>query len=350
MWRARCDPSNGAGTETTLAPAIAVLLLAVSPFCYAFTRLAILEPLLILEMLAALLAASTAGAAQANGEARGDGMRRRAKRRGAAGAAALGLLLALMVLTKTTGIFLFPAIFWMLWASGGYRVKPFLRASLLAGGLGAAVWGGYYGLFVRPRYLLDYQYLFNANGYTGVTPATLGSVLHDTLFDGVWIGATLFCVALAAVIGSLAVASVPRLRANPLVVALLLWVLGYAAFLAYHDNLQPRYYLVLAIPLTMLMAIAFDAVRVVAIGASSPVKAWRTVGRARGYCSWRQRLAGGDGLRGHQWRASNDRLCGHPEYTFLSAANGCATWSSAKRVGLRGTRRCCCRSADQTSH
>jgi len=60
------------------------------PFCYAFTRLAILEPLLILAALAALLAASAAGAAQANSEARGDGARKRAKRRGDLWAAALG--------------------------------------------------------------------------------------------------------------------------------------------------------------------------------------------------------------------------------------------------------------------
>ena len=46
-------------TQTpSLAPAIAVLLLAVSPFCYAFTRLAILEPLLILLTLLALLTTS----------------------------------------------------------------------------------------------------------------------------------------------------------------------------------------------------------------------------------------------------------------------------------------------------
>src|SRR5215471_11316862 len=42
----------------SLAPAIAVLLLAVSPFCYAFSRLAILEPMLILLTLLALLGAS----------------------------------------------------------------------------------------------------------------------------------------------------------------------------------------------------------------------------------------------------------------------------------------------------
>src|ERR1700678_3791344 len=47
-------------SATSLAPAVAVLLLAVSPFCYVFTRLAILEPLLILFTLLALLAASYA--------------------------------------------------------------------------------------------------------------------------------------------------------------------------------------------------------------------------------------------------------------------------------------------------
>jgi len=48
--------SSGRRIETSLAPAIAVLLLAVSPFCYVFTRMAILEPLLILFTLLALLA------------------------------------------------------------------------------------------------------------------------------------------------------------------------------------------------------------------------------------------------------------------------------------------------------
>src|SRR5882757_6887030 len=50
--------SSGKKTEPSLAPAIAVLLLAVSPFCYVFTRMAILEPLLILFTLLALLTAS----------------------------------------------------------------------------------------------------------------------------------------------------------------------------------------------------------------------------------------------------------------------------------------------------
>ncbi len=51
----------------------------------------------------------------------------------------------------------------------------------------------------------------------------------------------------------------PRLLRNPLVPALLLWAGGYAAFLAYHNNLQPRYYLVIAVPLTLLVPIVFSS-------------------------------------------------------------------------------------------
>ncbi len=322
MGSLRRGGAGDARSVPSLAPAIAVLLLTVSPFCYAFTRLAILEPPMILETLAALLAVSRAGAAQAGGEANGDGTRGRASRRGDAWAIALGLLLVAMVLTKTTGLFLFPAIFWLLWASVGCKVRPFLRGSLVAGGVGAGVWCGYYWLFVRPHYLLDYRYLFNANAYTGVTSATLGPVLHDTLFDGAWIGATLFWTALAAGIGSLVLLCVRRFRVNPLVVSLLLWVFGYAAFLAYHDNLQPRYYLVLAVPQTMLAAIAFDAVLAGAMRASLPGRTWLGAGAG----AWLLRIAAGVGGGALTFAAIHGArqtiaYAAHPVFTFLSAAN-----------------------------
>src|SRR5271168_4331347 len=54
-------------TPYSLAPAIAVLLLAANPFCYAFTRLAILEPMVVLLTLLALIAASAATPASGQG-------------------------------------------------------------------------------------------------------------------------------------------------------------------------------------------------------------------------------------------------------------------------------------------
>jgi 4-amino-4-deoxy-L-arabinose transferase-like glycosyltransferase len=302
-------------SRQSLAPAIAVLLLAISPFCYAFSRLAILEPMLILLTFAAMLAASSAGAASAVAW----------NRRFVVWAVALGLLLPLMVLTKTTGIFLFPAIFWLLWAASGYRVRPFVRVAAVACGTGAVAWGAYYGLFVRPHYLLDYRYLFSANAYTGITRATFWSVLHDTLRDGSWMGETLFAVAMTAVVASLVGLCFRRFRGNPLPVALLLWIFGYAAFLAYHDNLQPRYYLVLAVPLTLVAAIFFDALLTAAMGtwsrgasrAGEPRIAWS--GR------WLLRLTAvaGGGALGFAaihgaWQTIS--FVRHSEYTWVSAA------------------------------
>jgi hypothetical protein len=229
----------------SLGPHLAVVLLAVSPFCYAFTHIAILEPLLILLTLLAMLAASARALARTASPTRIPPI---------VYPILLGVLLPLMVLTKTTAVFLYPAIFWLLWAATGYTPRPFLRAAVPACLTAAAGWSAYYLFFVRPHYLADYRYLFSANAYTGITLKTMFAVLGDTIFDGIWIGRLFYAVAIVAVLGSLLSLFTSRERHNPLPAALLLWVFGYAAFLAYHDNLQPRYYLVIAVPLVLLVS------------------------------------------------------------------------------------------------
>ncbi len=245
--------STGNRTENSLAPAIAVLLLAVSPFCYVFTRMAILEPLLVLFTLLSLLAASYATPPEKGTAA----TPLRTSLLEASPILALGLLLPLMVLTKTTAIFLLPAIAWLLWARADYRLRPFLRLGLPPAALAAVAWISYYLFVVRPHFLSDYRYLFEANGYTGITPSNVVSVIADTISDGLWIGKILYPLALLAVVSVFLLR--PRLLRNPLVPALILWSTGYAAFLAYHNNLQPRYYLVIAIPLTLLVPIVFSS-------------------------------------------------------------------------------------------
>ena len=234
----RALPSRG----PRLAPAGAVLLLAVSPFCYAFMRMAILEPLLVLLTLLALLAASSFAPEDP------------AWRRRVLPSLLLGLLLPLMVLTKTTAIFLLPSVAWMIAARCGFRLRPLLRSGGLAAAIAVVLWLLYFSLVVRHHFLEDYRYLFSANAYTGITLATAPEVLKNTLLDGQWIGRT-FPFAILALIATVLWR---RLRANATAVSLLLWALGYASFLAYHNNLQPRYYLVVAVPLTMLLALALE--------------------------------------------------------------------------------------------
>src|SRR5271170_2672585 len=204
--------ASGKKTETTLAPAIAVLLLAVSPFCYVFTRMAILEPLLILFTLLALLAASYATPPQQGTAA--TPLRTRILQ--TLPLLALGLLLPLMVLTKTTAIFLIPAIAWLLWARAEYRVRPFLRLSLPPAALAAAIWIGYYLFIVRPHFLPDYHYLFSANGYTGITPSNLLFVLASTIADGLWMGNIIYPLALIAIAAAFFLGP-QLLRSNPLI-------------------------------------------------------------------------------------------------------------------------------------
>jgi len=236
----RCGDWSAGGRSRSLAAPIAAALLAVSPFCYAFTRLAILEPLLVLWMLLALLAAA------------------RVRTGRVLPTIVLGAILPVMVLTKTTAVFLLPSVLWMLWAASGYGMWRFLRSGAVVAGIGGGIWAAYYGLVVRPHFLEDYRYLFSANGYTGMTRANAWSVVQATFNDGMWMGRYLYPLALGAVL--VALVFWRRCFLNPLVPALLLWAGGYAAFLAYHDNLQPRYYLVIAVPLTLLLPVVVEEV------------------------------------------------------------------------------------------
>ena len=232
-----------------LAAPLTVFLLCASPFLYVFERMAILEPLLIALPVLALLAASHLHA---------HSLRERSWRRSLP-TLALALLLPAMVLTKTTAICLFPAVFYMVWARAGYRVRPALRLAVPPAAVGLALWLAYFFLFVRPHYLEDYRYLFSANAYTGVELEPLYSVVLNTLGDGVWMGKALYLSLYAAL--ALLLFWRPRLLTNPLIPALLLWIGGYVAFLVYHNNLQPRYYIVVAVPITAFVALAVDGLR-----------------------------------------------------------------------------------------
>jgi hypothetical protein len=247
----------GNRTQVPLAASSAVLLLAASPFCFVFTRLAILEPLLILLTLLSLLTAQSFRPVSGPPRQSWPAATFTAIHRNLLPILALGLLLPLTVLTKTTALFLVPAVAWLLFASVGYRFWIFLRVGLPAATLGVGLWLLYFLVLIRPHFLLDYRYLFSANAYTGITRENFADVLLGTVKDGMWMGSILYPLALVALF--FACSRFRRLRDYPLIPTFILWATGYTAFLAYHNNLQPRYYLVVAVPLTLLVPVVLES-------------------------------------------------------------------------------------------
>jgi hypothetical protein len=233
----------------SFAAALTIFFLCTSPLLYVFERMAILEPLLVALTVLALLMAS----AMQPMTLRGRGIR------GIGPTLFLTLLLPAMVLTKTTAICLFPAIFYRVWARAGYRVRPALRLAALPAIGGTGLWCAYFFLFVRPHYLEDYRYLFSANAYTGIELEPVAKVVLNTITDAAWMGDVIYIAFFGVMV--LAIFWRPRLLSNPLVISLLLWIGGYFAFLAYHNNLQPRYYLVVAVPITAVVALGIDSFR-----------------------------------------------------------------------------------------
>lgn len=324
----RWTVEEGGAGKRSIAPAVAVLLLAANPFSYVFNRMAIVEPLLVLLTLLALLAASSAGTRAVVAETTSHGQKMWEVARLWMPSVWLGLLLPMMVLTKTTAVFLFPALLWMLWGATGYQRKPFMKAAALAGGLGASVWLAYYGLLVRPRFLADYQYLFSANGYTKVTLDTLTTQLIGTINAGTWFGTPLFGVALAA--AAVAVVAMWRkgLHSNPLSVSLLLWIVGYSAFMVYHASIRSRYYLLLVTPYTLLATNVFDPLfaRLTFVGR------WNAVDSSSAVPATRRNkvlldmaalvVVGALAVGWAQDARTTFKFVRHPEYTFVNAAAG----------------------------
>ena len=244
----------GAAPGGSLAAPLAVLFLCLSPFFFAFERVAILEPLLAALAVTALLCALHLSPSAH--ERRGSRLGRLWRPWASIG---LGVLLPAMVLTKPTAITLLPAIGFLIFARGGFRLAPAWRLAWPPALLGTALWLGYYLLLARPHFLEDYRYLFSANDYTGFQMEPLAGVIFRTVADGGWMGAVLYPLFFAAM--AFLFFARPAFFRNPLVPSLLLWVAGYFVFLGYHNNLQTRYYLVLAVPVTVLVAMALEELR-----------------------------------------------------------------------------------------
>jgi 4-amino-4-deoxy-L-arabinose transferase-like glycosyltransferase len=216
--------------------AAAILLLTASPFVFVFTRMAILEPLLILFVLLSLLAAYRTRMSRTAGH-------------WAWYSVAVGVLVALMIGTKTTAIFLLPSVLWMLWSSAGWNARRMLKVTAVCVATVALLWGAYFAALIHRGLLADFRYLFSANAYTGINSATFLATVWTAVSDGMWIGPLIYPLALLMLLAAM---FHRRTWSDPVFVSLAIWAAGYMAFMAYHANFQPRYYLVIAVPLVLL--------------------------------------------------------------------------------------------------
>lgn len=284
----------------------AVTLLASSPFLYAFSRLAILEPLVVCLMLLTWLLALR--------------LRRSSPPRRAGLLILVGVLFCLQVLAKTTGLFLVPSTLFLVADAFGFRWKTVLPALGTVTVSALAPWCAWYFLLVRPHYRVDYYYFFEVNRW----PQPIGFADHLAAYGwalrGVlWISPTL-CIAAIALV---ALALIPRERVavsgakaaflrNPLIGASLLAAGGYIFFIGAQNHPQPRYYESVIYPLAFLLALAAADLM-----GRTRIPVLRLAGAASLAVLVAVSLAG-------TMRIVN--YSRHPEYTWRNAANGVAQY------------------------
>jgi hypothetical protein len=213
---------------------LALTLLVTSPFLYCFSRLAILEPMLTAFTLAALNLA----------------IRLPWLRRPILGSFTIGLLFTLMMLTKTTAVFLLPALGWAIFASLRHERKVAVRCAIAAATTFAVTFGAWIAMLLHMGLMTDYKYLFFVNNY--IKPKEFYWPLLSlwwSFHGGLWIDRILMpltgIVILAALLAWRASWSQHLLR-DPAFGASLLSVAGYILFMTYQNHPQPRYFAVVA--------------------------------------------------------------------------------------------------------
>jgi hypothetical protein len=254
------------------APALfAALILASSPFAYAFSRLAILEPLVIFEFCLALLLASHL-------TLRNFGL-----------LAVLSLLITCMILTKTTAVLLVPAVLWLAWRTMAGKL-PALGLSLAAiCALPAALCKGYAVLVARLGYGADYKYFFDVNALDDMDWTHAWTLIAGVFRNGFLVDRVLFPIALAVLVVS--AVWMRRLWRNPLFAASWIALCSQALFvLRCGEDYAPRYFLAMLVPIVLVIVLAYAAlleharraaaILALAMAASIGVNVFSTIGFA----------------------------------------------------------------------
>jgi hypothetical protein len=289
---------------------LALTLMVTSPFLYCFSRLAILEPMLTVFTLAALNLA----------------IRLPRMRRPIWASAGIGLLFTLAMLTKTTAVFLAPALGWAMLLPLWHRRRLALRCALAAWSTFAATFGLWLALMARLGLLGDYRYLFFVNRY--IKPGEFYWPLISfwwSFHGGLWVDHILIPMAGLVVLGAatagLAYARQDavswsawgrKLLLDPVFGASVLAVAGYILFMTYQNHPQPRYFAVVAVFCFILVAQGAGAL----LGnQDTPVAAQSNWPRRLGIA-----LAGLTAIAAAMNGVQTVSYAAHPQYTFVDAA------------------------------
>jgi hypothetical protein len=307
---------------------LAVTLMVTSPFLYCFSRLAILEPMLTTLMLAVLNLA----------------VRLPSMKHPRSASALLGVLFTLMVLTKTTAVFLLPAIGWAIFASFWERGEAStesarsslriwihrcaLKCAIAAATAFVVTFGVWMGLVVELGYYPDFKFLLYINKYVKPTEFYWPLLSFWWSFHGaIWIDDILIPLAGVLIPASVLAATVfskrtdwgTELLIDPVFGACILAAGGYIVFMTYQNHPQPRYFAL----------VAFFCFMIVAMGAG-------TLALQRGtlrFFGW-----GAVGLTtiavavNSIWTLS---YAAHPEYTFVNASRQLTTYIDKHPNGNR---------------
>jgi hypothetical protein len=239
---------------------LALTLLVTSPFLYCFSRLAILEPMLTTLTLGALNLA----------------IRLPQMRRPMWAAVGIGMIFTLMMLTKTSAVFLLPALGWVILLplllrrklisgapQAGLRSwdgKLALRCAVAAAGTFAVTFGLWMALIVRFGLLADFKYLFFINKYDKPDEFYWPLISFWWSFHGgLWVDHILIPLAglllLGAIVAWRCVGGPTdgsshvgqgswgrKLLLDPVLGASVWAVFGYIFFMTYQNHPQPRYF------------------------------------------------------------------------------------------------------------
>jgi hypothetical protein len=295
---------------------LGVTLVVTSPFLYCFSRLAILEPLQVTLTLAALILAVRLPQGQ----------------RPVLGSICIGLLFALIVLTKTTGLFLLPALLWAVVAPLWKQRKLALRCALVMTGVSGAAYGVWVAMIACFGLLGDYKYYFLVNTYEKPKEFYWPLLSFWWSFHGLlWVDHSLILLAGAVVLTAAIAWRSPwgrKLWRDPLFGASLWAVAGYLLLMTLQNHPQPRYFAVPAFFCFFVVVLGAEALLDQAGQPNPPGQPNLTRG-----LGWALVLAAVTAAGVHG--AQTIRYAAHPEYTWVQATAQLALYMDTHPNGKR---------------